>query len=160
MVPGLLIRPAEAADLDLVTPLAGSRDRAETRIRAAGRGDDSMLVALLADAIVGAASIRWTGGCDPPNPWLYGLYVAAEVQRRGIGRALTRAAEDLARQRGAGHMSLDVDIDEAGAITFYEVLGYTVVRPHQHHWRALDPRTGVLIGEGTAPTLIMRRPLP
>jgi ribosomal protein S18 acetylase RimI-like enzyme len=85
--------------------------------------------------------------------------VAADVRRRGIGRALVRAVEDLARQHGAGHMSLDADIDEAGAIAFYQVLGYTVVRPHQHHWRALDPRTGAVIDEGTAPTLIMRRPL-
>ena len=155
----MVIRPAAAADLEGVTPLSGSPDRAEARLRAAESGDDSMLAAVLSGGIVGAVSIRWRGGCDPPNPWLYGLYVAAAVQRKGIGRALVRACEDIARRRGAEHMSLDVDIDDAGAIGFYEVLGYTVVRNHQHHWRSLDPATGAVLNEGTAPTLIMRLPL-
>lgn len=154
------IRPVAAADLEGVTPLAGSPDRAEMRLRAAELGDDTMLVAQRSGAIVGVASVRWTGGCDPPNPWLYGLHVAPQFLRKGFGRALVRAAEDLARQRGADHTSLDVDIGDTRAITFYQVLGYTVVRPHQHRWRALDPRTGAVINEGTAPTLIMRRPLP
>jgi ribosomal protein S18 acetylase RimI-like enzyme len=143
-------------DLDSVSPLAGSRDRAEVRLRAAEDGEETMLVAVLASGIVGAASIRWSQGCDPPNPCLYGLHVAAETRGRGIGRALVRAAEELGRQRGADHMSLDVDVDDARAISFYEALGYTVIRHHHHRWRSLDPRTGAVINEGTAPTVIMR----
>lgn len=159
MIPGVVIRPARSSDLGGVSPLAGSRDRAEVRLQAAEEGGEEMLVAVLASRIVGAESIRWSQGCDPPHPWLYGLQVAADVRGRGIGRTLVRAAEELGRQRGASHMSLDVDVDEAGAIAFYEALGYTVVRHHQHHWRARDPRTGAVTGEGTAPTLIMRHAL-
>jgi ribosomal protein S18 acetylase RimI-like enzyme len=147
------------SDLERVTPLAGSRDRAQARLRAAELGDDSMLVATLSDEIVGAASIRWTGGCVPPHPWLYGLHVAAQAQRKGIGRELVKAAEDIARQRGADHMTLDVDIDDARAVTFYEALGYTAIKHHEHHWRTLDPRTGMVVDEGTAPALIMRQSL-
>ncbi|MCW3819177.1 GNAT family N-acetyltransferase [Micromonospora sp. DR5-3] len=127
------------------------------RLKAAEHGEEGMLVAVLASRIVGAESIRWSQGCDPPNPWLYGLQVAAEFRGQGIGRSLVRAAEELGRRHGADHMSLDVDVDDARAIAFYEALGYTVVRHHQHHWRSLDPRTGAVINEGTAPTLIMRR---
>lgn len=118
-----------------------------------------MLVGVLSGSIVGAESIRWADGCDPPNPWLYGLHVDAGVQRQGVGRTLVRAAEECGRRHGADHMSLDVDIDDAAAIAFYEVLGYAVVRRHQHRWQSLDPCTGKVINEGTAPTLIMRRPL-
>jgi len=118
-----------------------------------------MYVAVLSGGIVGVASIRWVDGCDPPHPWLYGLHVATEVQRMGVGRALVRTAEDVARDRGARQMSLDVDIDDARAIKFYEALGYAVVRNHRHHWRSIDWRTGTVVAEGTAPTLIMRQPL-
>jgi ribosomal protein S18 acetylase RimI-like enzyme len=159
MVPGLHVRPAVASDLEDVTPLAGSRLRAEARLRAAAAGDDSMLVAVLSGDVAGAVSIRWTGGCDPPHPWLYGLHVAPRIRRRGAGRALMTAAEDIARQRGAGRMSLDVDVGDTRALAFYEVLGYAVVRRHEHHWRSVDPRTGAVLDEGTAPTLILRTAL-
>ncbi|WP_341720925.1 GNAT family N-acetyltransferase [Micromonospora sp. FIMYZ51] len=155
----LLIRPARRSDLDGVGPLAGSLSRAQVRLQAAERGDESMAVAVLASWIVGVQSIRWSRGCDPPHPWLYGLHVTPEVQRQGIGRALVQAAEDLGRRRGAHRMTLDVDVDDAGAIAFYQALGYVVRRPHQHRWRSVDPQTGDVIAEGTAATLIMGRAL-
>lgn len=139
--------------------MAGSRDRAEARLRAAESCDETMLVAVVRGRIVGAASVRWTGGCAPPDPWLFGVHVAAEVQRTGIGSALVRIGEDIARNRGADHMTLDVDVDDARAILFYEALGYAIVQPHQHHWRSVDPRTGAVLNEGWVATLIMRRPL-
>jgi len=52
--------------------------------------------------------------------------------------------------------------DRAGdraAIAFYERLGYVVAGPHEHHWRAIDPRTGTVTGGGRASTWIMRRTL-
>jgi ribosomal protein S18 acetylase RimI-like enzyme len=158
-VPGLVIRPVTRADGAGVGALTGSPDRAEVRLQAAERGDEDMLVAAVPSRIVGAVSIRWSDGCDPPNPWLYGLHVAADARRRGVGRALMTAAEELARRQGAAHLSLDVDVGEAGAMAFYTALGYAAVRPHRHRWRSLDPRTGAVIREGTASTLILRRAL-
>ena len=76
-----------------------------------------------------------------------------------FGSTLVRIGEDIARNRGADHMTLDVDVDDARAILFYEALGYAIVQPHQHHWRSVDPRTGAVLNEGWVATLIMRRPL-
>lgn len=154
-----MIRPATARDLDGVAPLAGSPQRAESRLRAAAVGDDSMFVAVLDGRTAGVVSIRWAGDCDPPHPWLYGLHVTADLQRRGIGRALVTTCEGVARDRGATHLSLDVDVDDARANAFYEALGYAVVRAHDHRWRAVDGRTGKTTAEGTTPTLILRRAL-
>ncbi|GIF13468.1 GNAT family N-acetyltransferase [Actinoplanes teichomyceticus] len=95
----------------------------------------------------------------PPHLWLYGLHVAAVSRRAGIGRALVRAAENVAHGRGARQMTLDVDAGEAGAITLYEALGYTVVRHHDRHWRPVDRRTAAVVAEGVPATLIMRRSL-
>jgi hypothetical protein len=65
------IRAPHQLDLDALAQLAGSKERAEVRMLAAARGEDSMLVAAVGGIVVGAASIRWQNGCDPPNPWLY-----------------------------------------------------------------------------------------
>lgn len=155
----LLIRSAQRSDLDSLGELAGSKDRAEVRIQAAERGAEDMLVAVVADNVVGAVSIRWQDGCDAPNPWLYGLAVVASARRRGIGRALVEAAAATCAARGADAASLDVDVDDESAIAFYKRLGYVIVRRHEHRWRAIDPRTGAVTGEGTALTWIMRHRL-
>lgn len=153
------VRAVRRSDLDSLTELAGSADRAEVRVRAAEQGDEEMLVAVTTENVVGVVSVRWQGGCDAPNPWLYGLAVVTSARRRGIGRALVEAVEAAAAVRGADTVSLDVDVADDAAITFYRRLGYLAVRPHEHHWRAIDPRTGEVTGEGTAPTWIMRRQL-
>ena len=139
--------------------MAGSRNRSLVRMHAAERGDESMFVALVASGLVGIVSVRWRDGCDAPHPWLYGLYVAAEARRQGVGRALVRKAEAASERRGADHISLDVDVDDTAARSFYETLGYTVVRRHEHRWRSADPETGAVTNEGTTPTLILRRRL-
>jgi ribosomal protein S18 acetylase RimI-like enzyme len=159
MVADLLIRAARFSDLDAITQLAGSKDRAEVRLQAVGRGQESMLVAVVAGIVVGVESIRWWDRCDPPHPWLYGLSVDISVRRRGIGRDLVETAEAMGVARGAESISLDVDVDNARAIGFYEHLGYAVVRSHVHQWRSIDPRTGVVVATGSASTWIMRHRL-
>jgi ribosomal protein S18 acetylase RimI-like enzyme len=153
------IRAAVAADLPLIADLIGAPDRAELRLRAAERGDEVMDVATLGEEVAGVVSVRWQAACDVPHPWLYGLYVASAHRRHGIGSALLEAGENRAREHGAGYVSLDVDQDNTGAVSFYRARGYVVVRGHVHHWRSIDPRTGEVTGTGSADTWIMRRPL-
>jgi ribosomal protein S18 acetylase RimI-like enzyme len=154
-----VIRPAVPGDLVRIAGMAGSADRAEMRLRAAEHGDETMLVAVADAEVLGVTSVRWADGCDPPHPWLYGLHVAADHRRRGIGRALMAAGEDVARERGAAYLSLDVDRADDRAVGFYRGLGYRTVRPHEHRWRSVDPHTGAVLATGTADTWIMRRPL-
>ncbi|MGH2887482.1 MAG: GNAT family N-acetyltransferase [Solirubrobacteraceae bacterium] len=52
--------------------------------------------------------------------------VAAAAHRSGVGRALMRAAEAWARDRGLEIVSLDVWSANQGALTFYRALGYTI----------------------------------
>jgi RimJ/RimL family protein N-acetyltransferase len=53
-----------------------------------------------------------------------GLMVAQGHRRRGVGRALMRAAEEWARQTGVWKLELHVFPHNEGAIRFYEALGY------------------------------------
>ena len=68
------------------------------------------------------------------RPSLYGdfldahlaeLYVVPGRRGEGIGRALTEAAMDAAREAGAGHIDLGTSVDDAAARALYEKLGFT-----------------------------------
>jgi predicted N-acetyltransferase YhbS len=61
--------------------------------------------------------------CHAVSPWLAGLYVVAEHRRQGVGRALVRAIEDQARQRGSRRLYLYT----GGASTYYERLGWSII---------------------------------
>lgn len=50
--------------------------------------------------------------------------VAPWARRRGIGKALMIAAIGVARGAGATEMFLEVDVDNAGAVSLYERLGF------------------------------------
>ncbi|MBF0247902.1 MAG: GNAT family N-acetyltransferase/peptidase C39 family protein, partial [Alphaproteobacteria bacterium] len=55
---------------------------------------------------------------------LYSFAVEPELRRRGIATALLDRAETAARDRGAASMRLEVRMDNAAAIGFYERSGY------------------------------------
>ena len=55
------------------------------------------------------------------------LGVARHARRHGIGRALMREAGAWARERGIASMELGVHEFNAGAIAFYEALGFRTV---------------------------------
>jgi ribosomal protein S18 acetylase RimI-like enzyme len=153
------LRPATADDLDALAPLAGARDRARMRLQAALRGVETLLVVEQGEEALGAVSVRWQGGCDAPNPWLYGLHVHIAARRQGLGGLLVTGAEDVARTRGATAMTLDVDRDDHDVIGFYERRGYHRLRPHQHVWTSVHPETGQILATGTADTWILRHDL-
>jgi GNAT superfamily N-acetyltransferase len=61
----------------------------------------------------------------PGVPTLVHLEVVGPLQRRGIGTALVRAGEDVARRLGHDRVALGVGLDNPGARRLYERLGYT-----------------------------------
>ncbi len=62
--------------------------------------------------------------------------VHPRFRRQGVGRHLMAAAEDLARRFGAGEIRLEVNVNNAGAIAFYDALGYERVSrlPRYYSW--------------------------
>lgn len=76
--------------------------------------------------VVGNASLLRVDGF--PHRWvLANVVVREEYRRRGIGRALTRASIELARNRKARELFLQVDANNQGAQVLYASLGF---RPH------------------------------
>jgi GNAT superfamily N-acetyltransferase len=137
------IREYTAADRDAIMALASrltegmapwrDRDRWLAAARgwiagaadSAGQPDQVVYVAVDGDQIVGvvhaAERTHFTGQVDA---YVGELITAAGHERRGIARALMRAAEDWGAARGLEHLSLDTGMANHTARAFYAALGY------------------------------------
>jgi len=56
--------------------------------------------------------------------FLEGWYVAPEVRRQGVGRALVRAAEDWARSQGCTEFASDARADNERSAVAHRALGF------------------------------------
>ena len=71
---------------------------------------------------------KYAPGCSSsPVPFIEGLYVEPRLQRRGIGRALIKAAEACARAAGHHEIASDAEIENADGIAAHVALGYEEV---------------------------------
>jgi ribosomal protein S18 acetylase RimI-like enzyme len=148
--PGLLIRPAEAADLDRLAGLemagfTGDRLGRRSLARLLRRASALALVAVADGRVVGYAMVLFREGSRVAR--LYSLVRDPEMAGRGVGAALLAAAERAAAARGRLEMRLEVREDNDAARALYEHRGY----------RPLGRRAGYY--EDGADALRMRKPL-
>ncbi len=98
-------------------PLAG-------RLARAVEGGDLEVLAAWSDGrVVGVAvlSLRPNVSLGALFASIEDFYVRPEVRRRGVGRALLGAMEDLCKERGVSYVEVQTDGEAA---SFYEALGY------------------------------------
>lgn len=93
-------------------------------------GDRLVLVAWYGWKAVGYVTVVWESTYEPFRragiPEIVDLNVITEYQRRGIGTALIRAAEDAARQRAYAYIGISVvqSPEYVAANRLYPKLGY------------------------------------
>jgi ribosomal protein S18 acetylase RimI-like enzyme len=109
-------------EFDDVTP--GPKRLAERVVELIAGGETVVLLA--GDGPDGLAVLRfrrsiWTPGLEC---YLAELYVAPALRGQGLGRALMRAAVELARERGADYLDLVTGEDDTAARSLYESLGF------------------------------------
>ncbi len=77
---------------------------------------------------VGVCQLRFRLGIwrDGDDAWLEDVYVRGSAQGKGLGRALTDAAVERARERGAKRIQLDVEEKNGKARAVYEKAGFAV----------------------------------
>jgi aminoglycoside 6'-N-acetyltransferase I len=64
-------------------------------------------------------------GCrTSPVAFLEGWYVIPEARRQGVGRALVRAAEQGARERGCHEFASDTELDNSMSAAAHRALGF------------------------------------
>jgi GNAT superfamily N-acetyltransferase len=100
------------------------------RLRHLLLGND-LVVLLLGQPAVGVAVVSfrvnvWHAG---PVALLDELYIRPDLRGRRLGHALLEAACDLARQRGAEVLEINVDGEDTDARRFYEAHGFTNTEP-------------------------------
>lgn len=92
-------------------------------------GTEYLLVAEAeGDEPAGVCQLRFRPGIwrDGDDAWLEDLYVRADAQGKGLGRALTEAACDRSLERGAKRIQLDVEESNMTARAVYEKAGFGV----------------------------------
>lgn len=105
------IRPLAPEQVDRVAAVLG--------LARLDQGDGFYLVAWDGDQPAGHAHLALT---DPPE--LQDVEVSAHYRRRGVGSALTAAAEAEAQKRGFDRLRVTVSVDNAAAQALYRTLGY------------------------------------
>jgi ribosomal protein S18 acetylase RimI-like enzyme len=95
--------------------------------RLIGRDDTEYLLAASGDGTAqGVAQVRYRWGIwwDAEDCWLEDLYVSADARGTGLGRALTEAVIERARERGCRRVELDVNTENPAALALYRSLGF------------------------------------
>ncbi|MFF5789582.1 GNAT family N-acetyltransferase [Streptomyces sp. NPDC012693] len=145
----LEIGPCRAEDVPLLDrhlPAPGAPTRHADRFARQEAGSGTYLLARRDGVPLGHGQLRWDG-CAAPEvraelgdcPEFNGLDVRAELRGQGIGTALIRAAEELARTRGRTAMGLGVTRDNPRAAALYARLGYRPVVAYTDRWSWTDP---------------------
>ena len=94
--------------------------------RLADSPNEVELVAVVDGVIAGTAGITAEGDKDKVRHRAdFGIGIDQPYWRLGIGRALTQACIECARQAGYAQLELSVVADNAGAIALYQSLGFT-----------------------------------
>ena len=130
----IVIRPAVFADAAVVHAMllqlamaTGAQKKIKNRvldIAAALTGDPPAIHAFIADrngkpvglAIVFLNFSTWRGS---PGVYVQDIYVAENARGTGLGKKLLRAAARWGKARGANHLRLSVEPENANARAFY-----------------------------------------
>jgi GNAT superfamily N-acetyltransferase len=130
--PRLRIRTADSVDSEAISLLLAelgyevTPDDVAERLVRLGRGGEPLLLARQGEETLGC--LTWHVTPNIHRQWPVGritlLVVAASARRRGIGRALLKAAEERMIQRGCGLVEVTSNVKRRGAHAFYTKLGF------------------------------------
>lgn len=156
-VDNVLIRPAQASDLEQLTrmfqalwPQSSAEEHArELRLLLGGKADLVLTMPLTIFVAEGDEGVlagflevdlrSHADGCNPSQPvgYIEGWYVAEDHRHRGVGGKLVARAEEWARSHRCVEMGSDAIIDNELSQHAHEALGYEVVDRCVHYRKKL-----------------------
>jgi len=86
-----------------------------------------------------AYGVRERGeGCDTaPVPWIEGWWVAPDLRRTGVGRALVAAVEAWAREAGYAELGSDALVENEVSLTAHAAIGFEATERLQYFRKRL-----------------------
>lgn len=108
--------------------------------KAVEAGDVEVLAARAEDQILGVALLAYRLNVSAGGLFasIEDLYVRPEARRRGVGRAMLKAVDELCAERGISYV--EAQVEEKEAELFYTALGY-------------EPETGVRVLSRSLPII-------
>ena len=108
--------------------------------KAVEAGDVEVLAARAEDQILGVALLAYRLNVSAGGLFasIEDLYVRPEARRRGVGRAMLKAVDELCAERGISYV--EAQVEEKEAELFYAALGY-------------EPETGVRVLSRSLPII-------
>jgi GNAT superfamily N-acetyltransferase len=108
--------------------------------KAVEAGDIEVLAARAEDQILGVALLAYRLSVSAGGLFasVEDLYVRPEARRRGVGRAMLKAVDELCTERGISYV--EAQVEEKEAELFYAALGY-------------EPETGVRVLSRSLPII-------
>jgi ribosomal protein S18 acetylase RimI-like enzyme len=122
-----IMRAAFAEYAGVLNPPSGANHETLADVQKA-MCEGGALLAWDGELAVGSARFR----PEPDCMYVGRVAVLPEYRGKGVGAALMRAMEDVARKSGRTKIRLNVRMSLAGNLSFYEKLGYTVVEIGPH----------------------------
>ena len=77
------------------------------------------------------------GTTNSPVPYLEGWFVDSNYRGKGIGKALIRAAEEFALEKGFTELASDAEIDNYTSIEIHKGIGFKEVGRSVHFIKSL-----------------------
>src|SRR5205807_838200 len=116
------------------------------------RGAIVSLVAIKGGTVVGCGTLVRDPHSWSPHVGEIRMVVSAEVRGQGVGRALSQETFALALGAGLEKLSVQMTVDQRGAITLFESLGFKAEALLRDHVRDVEGKTHdiVVLGHNIA----------
>lgn len=116
------------------------------------RGAITSLLAVKAGAVVGCGTLVRDPHSWSPHVGEIRMVVSQDVRGQGVGRALSQETFALALGAGLEKLSVQMTVDQQGAITLFEGLGFKAEALLRDHVRDVDGKTHdiVVLGHNVA----------
>jgi RimJ/RimL family protein N-acetyltransferase len=116
------------------------------------RGDIVSLLALKNGTVVGCGTLVRDRHSWSPHVGEIRMVVSLDVRGQGVGRALSQETFAIALNAGLEKLSVQMTVDQRGAITLFESLGFKAEALLRDHVRDVDGKTHdiVVLGHNVA----------
>jgi GNAT superfamily N-acetyltransferase len=121
-------------------------------IKEIGRGAITSLLAVKTGKVVGCGTLVRDPHSWSPHVGEIRMVVSSDVRGQGVGRALSQETFALALGAGLEKMSVQMTVDQQGAIALFESLGFKAEALLHDHVRDVDGRKHdiVVLGHNVA----------